>query len=56
MPGGTRLARNRFRHIVRASAKENSAAILQNVFDEVNRFSKGLPPYDDITLVVIKKV
>ncbi len=54
--GGHAFGKERFRHIVRASAKENSAAILQNVFDEVNRFSKGLPPYDDITLVVIKKV
>ena len=54
--GGHAFGKERFRQIVRASAKENSAAILQNVFDEVNRFSKGLPPYDDITLVIIKKV
>jgi sigma-B regulation protein RsbU (phosphoserine phosphatase) len=54
--GGHAFGKERFRHIVRASAKENSAVILQNVFDQVNRFSKGLPPYDDITLVIIKKV
>jgi len=54
--GGHAFGKERFRQIVRASAKENSAAILQNVFDEVNHFSKGLPPHDDITLVVIKKV
>ena len=54
--GGHAFGKERFRQIVRASAKENSAAILQNVFDEVNHFSKGLPPNDDITLVVIKKV
>ena len=54
--GGHAFGKERFRQIVRASAKENSAAILQSVFDEVNRFSKGLPPHDDITLVIIKKV
>ena len=54
--GGHAFGKERFRQIVRASAKENSAAILQNVFDEVNHFSKGLSPHDDITLVVIKKV
>jgi phosphoserine phosphatase RsbU/P len=54
--GGHAFGKERFRQIVRASAKENSAAILQNVFDEVNHFSKGLTPHDDITLVVIKKV
>ena len=54
--GGHEFGKNRFRQIIRASAKENSAAILQNVFDEVNHFSKGLPARDDITLVVIKKV
>lgn len=54
--GGHAFGKERFRQIVRASAKENSAAILQKVFDEVNHFSKGLLPHDDITLVVIKKV
>jgi sigma-B regulation protein RsbU (phosphoserine phosphatase) len=54
--GGHVFGKERFRQIIRASAKKNSAAILQNVFDEVKNFSKGLPPHDDITLVVIKKV
>jgi sigma-B regulation protein RsbU (phosphoserine phosphatase) len=54
--GGQAFGKERFRPIVQASAKENSAAFLQNVFDEVNHFSKGLLPYDDITLVVFKKV
>ena len=40
--------------VVRNSAKESAAMILQNIIDEVKSFSKGVSQFDDITVLVVK--
>ena len=40
---------------IRPIAKEHSETIVDNVFDEIDRFAGSAPQYDDITLFVIKR-
>ncbi len=41
---------------IRPIAHEPASAIVQKVFDEIDRFAGSAPQYDDITLFVIKKI
>jgi sigma-B regulation protein RsbU (phosphoserine phosphatase) len=51
---GEAFGKERFRNIIKAHSHAPAQEILDQVFDEVNRFTEGTPPQDDITLVVIK--
>ena len=51
---GKMFGKERFRNIIRGNAKENAADILSAVYSELDAFSKGNTPEDDITLVVAK--
>ena len=51
---GQPFGKQRFRDIIKSHAGESAQAILDKVFEEVNRFTRGAPPEDDITLVIIK--
>ena len=48
------FGKDRFKQVIRRSAPKPAAVILKNVYDEVFRFSEGLKPQDDITLVIVK--
>ena len=51
---GNMFGKNRFREVIRANAKENAAVILSAVYEELDTFTRGHTPEDDITLVVAK--
>ena len=51
---GEPFGKDRFRNIIKSHSTATAQEILDNVFDEVNRFTEGVPPQDDITLVIIK--
>ncbi len=51
---GQPFGKKRFREIIRRSASASAEQIISEVFEQVNRFTEGTPPQDDITLVVIK--
>jgi len=51
---GIMFGKERFRNIIRGNAKENASDILSAVYEELDSFSKGHTPEDDITLVVAK--
>jgi len=48
------LGKERLCRIIRNHAEETAEAIVSRVYEEINRFTIGLPRQDDITLVVIK--
>jgi sigma-B regulation protein RsbU (phosphoserine phosphatase) len=51
---GTCYGKSQFRKIIQDLARRSSDEIVNEVFKEVQNYSSGLPPKDDITLVVIK--
>jgi sigma-B regulation protein RsbU (phosphoserine phosphatase) len=51
---GKMFGKDRFKEVIRRSARKPAAVILKNVYDEVFRFTEGLKPQDDITLVIVK--
>ena len=46
--------KDRFREIIRQKADESAGEILNAVFHDLEQFTKGQKPEDDITLVIIK--
>jgi phosphoserine phosphatase RsbU/P len=48
------FGKKRFRNILRKQASSSAQEIVAAVFEEVGRFSRGIPYQDDVTLVVIK--
>jgi sigma-B regulation protein RsbU (phosphoserine phosphatase) len=48
------FGKERFRNIIRQHAHAGAGDILNAVYDELNRFARGIKAQDDITLVVIK--
>jgi sigma-B regulation protein RsbU (phosphoserine phosphatase) len=53
-PEGRFFGKERFRDIIRRQAASSAQDMVTAVFDEIGRFSRGMPYQDDITLVVIK--
>jgi len=53
-PSGEIFGKERLMDIVRRTATQDTAVILERVFQEHAEFSKGLKSEDDLTLVVIK--
>jgi sigma-B regulation protein RsbU (phosphoserine phosphatase) len=53
-PEGRVFGKQRFRDAVRRASEQPARDIVARVFDEVYRFSRGMPYQDDVTLVVIK--
>jgi sigma-B regulation protein RsbU (phosphoserine phosphatase) len=51
---GEMFGKARFREIIRRNARAGAEAILEAVYDELERFRFGLKPEDDVTLVVVK--
>ncbi|MGB8424925.1 MAG: SpoIIE family protein phosphatase [Desulfobacterales bacterium] len=51
---GKMYGRQRFRDIIRGHAQLPATAIIEAVYDDVNQFTRGCKPRDDMTLVVIK--
>ena len=51
---GQSFGKQRFRDIIKDHSNGTAQQILDTVFEHVNGFTQGLPPQDDITLVVIK--
>jgi len=51
---GEMFGKERFRNVIRRHARAGAGGILDAVYDELNRFAKGVKAQDDITLVVIK--
>ena len=47
---------NRLRNVVAEKAQANARQIIEGIVDAVNSFSEGAPPFDDLTLVVIKRL
>ena len=53
---GKMYGQDRFRDIIRRNAHRPASAIIEAVYDDVNRFSLGRKRQDDMTLVVVKVV
>ncbi len=53
---GKMYGQDRFRDIIRRNAHRPANAILEAVYDDVNRFTLGRKRQDDMTLVVVKVV
>lgn len=53
-PQGKMFGRERFYDIIRRKASGTAATIMEAVLKAVKNFRQGLPPKDDLTLVVIK--
>ncbi len=53
-PEGRFFGKERFREVIRRQAAGSAQDMLAAVFDEVDRFCRGMPSQDDITLVVVK--
>jgi len=51
---GDMFGKKRFRDVIRRTAGENAGTILNAVYDELDRYTRGLKSDDDITLVVAK--
>jgi sigma-B regulation protein RsbU (phosphoserine phosphatase) len=51
---GNFFGTDRLKEIITAHAEDPAAAIVENIFDEVDRFSGGAHAFDDRTLVVVK--
>lgn len=51
---GHMFGKDRFRSIIRDNAKTGANDILNAVYDELSRYTRGQRPEDDITLVIIK--
>ena len=48
------FGKERLQAVIRKNAGANSEKIVNQVFDELARFTKGMPHHDDVTLVIIK--
>jgi PAS domain S-box-containing protein len=53
-PLGEVYGRERYCQVIRQNAQHSAEAIVQAIYDDMGRFSKGLEQKDDITLVIIK--
>jgi len=53
-PKGERLGEQRVLDIVKRNRKERVETIVEKVFDSLRRFTGGVPPRDDQTLVVLR--
>jgi phosphoserine phosphatase RsbU/P len=53
---GEMYGKQRFQEVIRRNAAANAESILNKVFQEQARFTRGMKPEDDITLVVVKVV
>jgi sigma-B regulation protein RsbU (phosphoserine phosphatase) len=53
-PEGQFFGKERFREILRRKAQLSAQEMVAAVFDEIDRFCRGMPYQDDVTLVVIK--
>jgi phosphoserine phosphatase RsbU/P len=53
---GNFFGTERLKEIITSRAADSTAAIIENIFEEVDRFSGGAHPFDDRTLVVLKAV
>lgn len=53
-PEGQFFGKERFRDILRREAQRSAQEMVAAVFDELDRFCRGMPYQDDVTLVVIK--
>ena len=51
---GDMFGKKRFREVIRRTSSENAGTILNAVYDELDRYTRGLKSDDDITLVVAK--
>ena len=51
---GQMFGKDRFRSIIRDNAKTGANDILNAVYDELSRYTRGQRSGDDITLVIIK--
>ncbi len=51
---GTAFGKERFRGVIREHAGRSAREIVNGVYDAVSRFTRGLAPQDDITLVILK--
>lgn len=51
---GRMFGKRRFREIIRKNAHRSAGQILDAVYNDLSRFTKGIRQADDITLVVIK--
>ena len=53
-PEGVMFGKERFKKVIRRESGRSARDILDAVYQELNRFSSGYKPEDDITLVIIK--
>ena len=53
-PAGKMFGKSRFKKIIRRNAASSAETILNAVFEEHSRFTRGTRAEDDITLVVVK--
>jgi sigma-B regulation protein RsbU (phosphoserine phosphatase) len=53
-PEDVMFGKERFKQIIRREARRPARQILDAVYAELNHFSRGYKPEDDITLVIIK--
>lgn len=51
---GEMFGRQRYKEVIRKNAEKSAEQILNAVYDELNLFTVGKRPEDDVTLVVIK--
>jgi sigma-B regulation protein RsbU (phosphoserine phosphatase) len=51
---GKMFGKDRFKEIIRQYSNESAGGILNAVFNDLEQFTKGQKPEDDITLVIIK--
>ena len=51
---GEMFGKQRFKDVVRRNATDSAENILNTVFQELDHFTQGMKPEDDITLVVVK--
>ena len=51
---GEMFGKERFRHIIKRNARAGSSDIVSAVYNELDQFTRGRKPEDDITLVIIK--
>ncbi len=52
--GGEPFGKERFRRVIRENADKTAEEIVAGVFEELDRYTHGTPPQDDVTLVVVK--
>lgn len=53
---GEQFGEERLLEVLTASASESADAIVTSVFEAIDRFVAGAPQFDDITLLVLKKL